>query len=381
MNAPEQTRLAWLALTLTPGLGPKRILKAAQALPDLSCLFRLSLTELEALNFPAPAAQFLFTGKARTEAERELVRVSEQKGALLTFEDEDYPEQLREIFDPPPVLWVLGDVKLLARPSIAIVGTRHPTPYGTGMAEILGRDLANHRLVILSGMARGIDTYAHKGALAAGGRTVAVWGTGVDVIYPKENKSLAEDILVAGGAIVSEYRLGTFPAPQNFPRRNRIISGISIGVLVVEAGENSGTRVTARCALEQDRDVYAVPGNVTNKNAWGPNTLIKQGAKLVATWEDVWQELPTQIRLQLEGELGFASLAEHAASIVEELPLQEPEKVVLSALRHDEAVQLDELMERLESKLTSSEIFTALFELELANRIKQLPGKNYVRRM
>jgi DNA processing protein len=381
MNAPEQTRLAWLALTLTPGLGPKRILKAAQALPDLSCLFRLSLTELEALNFPAPAAQFLFTGKARTEAERELVRVSEQKGALLTFEDEDYPEQLREIFDPPPVLWVLGDVKLLARPSIAIVGTRHPTPYGTGMAEILGRDLANHRLVILSGMARGIDTYAHKGALAAGGRTVAVWGTGVDVIYPKENKSLAEDILVAGGAIVSEYRLGTFPAPQNFPRRNRIISGISIGVLVVEAGENSGTRVTARCALEQDRDVYAVPGNVTNKNAWGPNTLIKQGAKLVATWEDVWQELPTQIRLQLEGELGFASPAEHAASIVEELPLQEPEKVVLSALRHDEAVQLDELMERLESKLTSSEIFTALFELELANRIKQLPGKNYVRRM
>jgi DNA processing protein len=381
MNAPEQNRLAWLALTLTPGLGPKRILKAAQALPDLSCLFRLSLTELEALNFPAPAAQFLFTGKARSEAERELVRVSEQRGALLTFEDEDYPEQLREIFDPPPVLWVLGDVKLLARPSIAIVGTRHPTPYGTGMAEILARDLANHRLVILSGMARGIDTYAHKGALAAGGSTVAIWGTGVDVIYPKENKSLAENILVAGGAIVSEYRLGTFPAPQNFPRRNRIISGISIGVLVVEAGENSGTRVTARCALEQDRDVYAVPGNVTNKNAWGPNTLIKQGAKLVATWEDVWQELPTQVRLQLEGELGFASLAEHAASIVEELPLQEPEKVVLSALRHDEAVQLDELMERLESKLTSSEIFTALFELELANRIKQLPGKNYVRRM
>jgi DNA processing protein len=381
MNAPEQNRLAWLALTLTPGLGPKRILKAAQALPDLSCLFRLSLTELEALNFPAPAAQFLFTGKARTEAERELVRVSEQKGALLTFEDEDYPEQLREIFDPPPVLWVLGDVKLLARPSIAIVGTRHPTPYGTGMAEILARDLANHRLVILSGMARGIDTYAHKGALAAGGSTVAIWGTGVDVIYPKENKSLAENILVAGGAIVSEYRLGTFPAPQNFPRRNRILSGVSIGVLVVEAGENSGTRVTARCALEQDRDVYAVPGNVTNKNAWGPNTLIKQGAKLVATWEDVWQELPTQIRLQLEGELGFASPAEHAASIVEELPLQEPEKVVLSALRHDEAVQLDELMERLESKLTSSEIFTALFELELANRIKQLPGKNYVRRM
>jgi DNA processing protein len=381
MIGSDQNRLAWVALTLTPGLGPKRILKAAQALPDLASLFRLSLTELESLNFPAPSAQFLFAGKARTEAERELVRMGEQKGVILTFGDEEYPERLREIFDPPPVLWVLGDVKLLARPSIAIVGTRHPTPYGTGMAEILARDLANRKLVILSGMARGVDTAAHKGALAAHGSTVAVWGTGIDVIYPKENKSLAENILVSGGAIVSEYRLGTFPAPQNFPKRNRILSGMSVGVLVVEAGENSGTRVTARCALEQDRDVYAVPGNVTTRNAWGPNTLIKQGAKLVATWEDVWQELPSQVRLQLESELGFASSPGQSASIVEELPLQEPEKVVLNALRHDEAVQLDELMEMLESKLTSSEIFTALFELELASRIKQLPGKNYVRRM
>src|SRR6202046_2038373 len=307
MNSPDQNRLAWLALALTPGLGPKRILKASKALPDLSTLFRLSLTELESLNFPAPAAQFLFTGKARTEAERELVRMGEQKGVILTYADEEYPERLREIFDPPPVLWVLCDVKLLARPSIAIVGTRHPTPYGTGMAEILARDLATHKMVILSGMARGVDTAANKGALAPHASTIAVWGTGIDVIYPKENKSLAENILVSGGAIVSEYRLGTFPAPQNFPKRNRILSGMSVGVLVVEAGENSGTRVTARCALEQDRDVFAVPGNVTTKNAWGPNTLIKQGAKLVATWEDVWQELPTQVRLQLEGELGFAS--------------------------------------------------------------------------
>jgi DNA processing protein len=381
MNSSDEKRLAWLAMTLTPGLGPKRILKAAQSLPDVSALFRLSLTQLEALNFPAPSAQYIFTGKARSEAERELVHIRELKGALHTYDEEDYPERLREIFDPPPVLWVLGNAKLLARPAIAIVGTRHPTPYGTGMAEVLSRDLSSRRMVILSGMARGIDTAAHRGAISAGGITVAVWGTGVDVIYPKENKSLAENILAAGGAIVSEYRLGTFPAPQNFPKRNRIISGMSVGVLVVEAGENSGTRVTARCALEQDRDVYAVPGNVTNKNSWGPNTLIKQGAKLVATWEDVWQELPTQIRLQLEGELGFASSADQAASIVDELPLQEPEKIVLSALRHDEAMQLDELMEKLESKLTSSEIFTALFELELANRIKQLPGKNYVRRM
>jgi DNA processing protein len=376
-----EDRLAWVALMLTPGLGPKRILSASKRLQDMGRLFRLSLTELESLNFPAPSAQWIFSGKARHEAEQELKLIHEKGGVILTYADESYPDSLRQIFDPPPILWALGNVKLLRRPAIAVVGTRAPTPYGTGMAETLSRDLAIRRLVILSGMARGIDTAAHRGALEAKGDTVAVWGTGVDVIYPKENKSLAEDILKGGGAILSEYRLGTFPAPQNFPKRNRIISGISIGVLVVEAGENSGTRVTARCALEQDRDVYAVPGNVTTRNAWGPNTLIKQGAKLVATWEDVWEGLTTQVRLQLEAEIASESPAEHPASIVQELPLLEPEKVVLGVLRHDEAVQLDELMEKLESQLTSAEIFTALFELELSSRIKQLPGKNYVKRM
>ena len=376
-----ESRLAWLALALTPGLGPRRILQASQALEDVSKLFRLSLTELESLKFPASAVQFLFNGKARAEAEEELARVQEQGAAILTYSDDAYPERLREIFDPPPVLWIRGDAALLSRPSIAVVGTRHPTPYGSGIAGMLARDLALRGLVILSGMARGIDAQAHRGALEAKGSTIAVWGTGIDVIYPKENKTLAESILVSGGTLVSENRLGTFPAPQNFPRRNRILSGMSIGVLVIEAGENSGTRVTARCALEQNREVFAVPGNVTTKNAWGPNTLIKQGAKLVATWEDVWEDLPSQVRLQLESELGFASSSGNAASLMEELPIQEHEKLVLGVLRHDDAVQLDELIERLDATLSSSEIFTALFELELAGRIKQLPGKNYVLRL
>src|SRR4030095_7206325 len=151
----------------------------------------------------------------------------------------------------------------------------------------------------VSGMARGADTAAHRGSVAAKGKTVAVFGTGVDVLCPKENSRLAEQILALGGALISEFPLGTCAAPQNFPIRNRIISGMSIGVLVVEAAEYSGTRITARCALEQSRDVFAVPGNVTNKNSWGPNTLIKQGAKLVATWEDVWEELPENVRLAL----------------------------------------------------------------------------------
>jgi DNA processing protein len=284
------------------------------------------------------------------------------------------------------VLWLRGSVELLSRAGIAVVGTRQPSPYGAGMAELLSRDLANRRLTIFSGMARGVDTAAHKGAIDAGGKTVAVWGTGIDVVYPKENKKLAESIVASGGTIVSEYPLGTFPAPQNFPVRNRILSGMSVGVLVIEAGEHSGTRITARLAMEQNRDVFAVPGNVTNKNAWGPNTLIKQGAKLTASWEDVWEDLPSQVRQQLEDEIGVAgndeSKGRGSASLFEEpggRPMPEHERTVFQRLRHDEPVQLDELIEGLEAELGSAEIFAALFELELAGRVKQMPGKNYVR--
>jgi DNA processing protein len=372
--------MAWMALTLTPGMGPTRIWKAMNRIGAAERIFEASLTELEGLGMPAQSAQFVFEGKARTAAEDEMKRVGEAGGTVLTPEDEAYPERLREIYDPPAVLWIRGDVTLLARPGIAVVGTRQPSPYGAGMAELLSRDLANRRMVILSGMARGVDTAAHKGAIEAGGKTVAVWGTGIDVIYPKENKKLAESIVATGGTIVSEYPLGTFPAPQNFPIRNRILSGMSVGVLVIEAAEYSGTRITARCAMEQNRDVYAVPGNVTNKNAWGPNTLIKQGAKLTATWEDIWEDLPSQIRLQLEDEsIGAESKAGGTASLFNDTPLPEHERIVFDRLRHDESVQLDELIEQLEAQLGSAEIFTALFELELAGRVRQLPGKNYVR--
>jgi DNA processing protein len=379
----EQSRLAWMALTLTPGMGPTRIARSVKALGAAERLFDASLTELEATGMPAQSAQFIFEGRARAAAEDEIHRVREAGGSIVTQSDEAYPERLREIYDPPSVLWIRGNVDLLARPGIAVVGTRHPSPYGAGMAEMLSRDLANRRLVILSGMARGVDTAAHKGALDAGGKTVAVWGTGIDVIYPKENKKLAENIVASGGTIVSEYPLGTFPAPQNFPIRNRILSGMSIGVLVIEAAEYSGTRITARCAMEQNRDVYAVPGNVTNKNAWGPNTLIKQGAKLTATWEDVWEDLPSQIQHQLEDEIDVAGQDEskmaESASLFSNKPLPLHEQTVLDKLRHDESTQLDDLIERLEAELGSAEIFTALFELELAGRVRQLPGKNYVR--
>ncbi len=381
VTAPDEDSLAWLALALTPGLGPRRILDAVKELDAPSQILTLPLTALEGLRFPAEAAQFIFDGKARAAAEAEWAHVVAQGARVVTFSCPDYPERLKEIYDPPPVLWVRGDARLLSRPAIAVVGTRHPTPYGTGIAELLSRDLAARRMVIVSGMARGIDSCAHRGALAARMPTVAVWGTGIDVVYPKENKKLAEEILASGGAIVSEVPLGTFPAPQNFPRRNRILSGLSVAVLVVEASENSGTRVTARCAADQNRDLFAVPGNVTNKGSWTPNTLIKQGAKLVATWEDVWEDLPSQVRLELEDMAPAESKSETTASLLPDQVLRPAESMVLEVLHADSSLQMDEILDLLETQLTSSEVFTALFELEMAGRVRGLPGKNYVRTM
>ena len=386
----ELNRLAWLALTLTPGMGPTRVARAVEMAGEAGRVFEMSLTELESLRIPAKSAQFLCDGRARAAAEKEAKLVLDAGATYLTPGDAEYPDRLLEIYDPPSVLWLRGDAALLKRPGIAVVGTRAPTAYGSGMAELLSRDLANRGVVILSGMARGVDTAAHKGALDAGGKTVAVWGTGLDVVYPKENKRLAESIVMAGGAILTEFPMGTFPAPQNFPIRNRTLSGLSVGVLVIEAAEYSGTRITARCAMEQNRDVYAVPGNVTNKGSWGPNTLIKQGAKLTATWEDVWEDLPSQVRIQLEDELAqrpgrspedtsVESKPSGAASLFNEQAMSSHERLVFNRLRHDEPLQLDELMEQMEAELGSAEIFTALFELELAGKVKSLPGKNYVR--
>ena len=378
-------RLAWLGLVLTPGLGPTRIARAVQRAGGAANILDLSLTELEGLRLPAQSAQFIADGRARAAAEKEAKLVMDAGAVFLTPDDAQYPERLLEIYDPPAVLWVRGDADLLAQPGIAVVGTRSPSVYGAGMAELLSRDLANHGLAILSGMARGVDTAAHKGAIEAGGKTVAVWGTGLDVVYPKENKRLAESIIMSGGTIITEFPMGTFPAPQNFPIRNRTLSGISIGVLVIEAAEHSGTRITARCAMEQNRDVFAVPGNVTNKNAWGPNTLIKQGAKLTATWEDVWEDLASQVRMELEDRVGTLPKAggesklTGTASLFTEQAMGENERRLFARLRHDEPLQLDELMEQMEGELGSAEIFTALFELELVGKIKALPGKNYVR--
>ena len=370
----------WLALALTPGVGPTRARRITDYFGSIEAVFRASLTELEATGIQAVAAQSLGTGRSLELAHEEMARAADTGVHIVALDDPAFPAQLKQIYDPPLVLYARGNVAAISQPGIAVVGTRHPTPYGTGMAERLSCDLAAHGLVIFSGLARGVDTAAHRGSLAGKGKTVAVLGTGIDVIYPKENTRLTEQLLASGGALISEFPIGTFPAPQNFPIRNRIISGLAIGVLVVEAAEYSGTRITARCALEQSRDVFAVPGNVTNKNSWGPNTLIKQGAKLVATWEDVWEELPTETRLALEPKDGAESSTSQTASLFgEDGELSPHEKKIFAFLKADEAVHIDEIVERLEQSMSSSEIFAALFELELAGKVKQLPGKNFVR--
>jgi DNA processing protein len=369
----------WVALSLTPGLGPTRGRKLVEHFAHPQDIFHASVTELEAQGLQPHSSQSLALGKSLELAAEELSRAAAENIVIITREDDRWPTRLNEIYDPPLLLYVRGNVDAISAPGIAIVGTRHPTPYGIGMSERLACDLAARGLVIFSGLARGVDAAAHRGAVKSG-KTIAVFGTGVNEIYPKENKRIAESILASGGALVSEFPIGSFPAPQNFPIRNRIISGLSLGVLVVEAAEYSGTRITARCALEQSRELFAVPGNVTSRNSWGPNTLIKQGAKLTATWEDVWEELPAQVKRQLESERPApASESNPQGSLIAPEKFSPAEKKVLAVLKEHESMQIDEIIEKLESQVSSSEIFTALFELELNGKVKQMPGKNYVK--
>jgi len=378
-TAAARSSLHWLALALTPGLGPTRGRKLVEHFGGIEQVFQATLTELEACGVQVVSAQSLGTGRSTELAQEELIRAASAGAHIVVLDSAEYPPLLRQIYDPPLALYVRGEVGVLSSPGMAVVGTRHPTPYGIGMAERLACDLAARGLIVFSGLARGVDTCSHRGAVAAKGKTVAVFGTGIDVIYPRENRKLADQILALGGALVSEFAVGSFAAPQNFPIRNRIISGLALGVLVVEAGEYSGTRITARCALEQNRDLFAVPGNVTNKNSWGPNTLIKQGAKLTATWEDVWEELPAEVKSSLGHSRSLESEAPANASLFQEPEFTPHEKKIFALLKQDESTHIDELVERLEPALSSSEIFAALFELELAGKIRQLPGKNFVK--
>ena len=291
----QEAQLHWLALHLVPGLGTGSAVKLIRKLGTPQAVFHSSVPELESHGLRAAVAQSIVSGVAFEEAAAEADKVRAAGAEIITFHDPRYPETLKEIFDPPLLLYARGRADLLGSFQIAVVGSRRPSPYGTAVAERLSGELAAAGLVITSGMARGIDTAAHRGALRAGGSTLAVLGCGIDVIYPSENRRLAAEI-AEKGLLLSEFPMGATAFPQNFPIRNRIISGLSCGVMIVEAAQYSGSLITARLALDQGREVFAVPGSIASKLSWGTNMLIKQGAALVQEWKDVVEALPTPVR-------------------------------------------------------------------------------------
>src|SRR6266849_3018715 len=366
--------LSWLALALTPGLASRLSARLLREFGSPEEVFRAPLPRLEACNLPGPVAQAVFKNQSFKRAEKELALTRRiDRCRLLNWTDPEYPQTLLQIYDPPVMLYVRGDAEVLNLPSISIVGTRRPTLYGTQMAERLGRELAARGLVVVSGMARGIDAIGHQGALAVNGRAIGVLGTGIDVCYPKENRKLYEKVLERG-AIISEFPLGTHPAPENFPVRNRIVAGMPLGVVVVEGAQYSGSLITSRLAMEFSREVYGVPGNATQPTSFAPNQLIKQGAKLVTSWEDVVEELPTDIRAEL-----FPvepTTAEQRATLFAEA-LSPTERKLYDLLSTDAARHVDELVE--ESELNSSEVLAALFELEMKGIVRQMPGKQFVK--
>lgn len=372
----------WIALNMTPGVGPRAAARLLERFGSAEGVFGALRSELERLRLRPEAVESIALRDRHEEAARELERVRELEGAdVLVLDDGAYPQLLREIPDPPITLYVRGRwAECLEAPCVAIVGSRRSSTYGQNVALSLARDLASRGVTIVSGLARGIDAAAHRGALEASGRTVAVLGTGLDEVYPRDHRRLADEVLEKGGALVTQFPLGTPPVAENFPYRNRIISGLSLGVVVVEAAENSGSLITARLALEQGREVYAVPGNITSRNSFGSNYLIKgAGAKLVQAWQDVAAEFPPDIAAALlppEPRKGSRRSDPDAALPAD---LSDTERAVLKLLSADEPAHIDALAES--SGLAVQELSGLLLALEMRELIRQLPGRCFVRKL
>lgn len=315
--------------------------------------------------FSREAAASLARRRAQVDLDAEQARLEQEKIGYIQLEEPAYPELLRGIFDPPPGLYVLGKMLPADGMAVAVVGSRRPTPYGLAVAEKIAGDLAKTGVVVVSGLARGIDSSAHRGALAAGGPTVAVMGCGVDVVYPRENQRLWREI-VATGAVISEFPPGTTPQPWHFPVRNRIISGLSKATVVVEAGERSGALITADLALEQGREVLAVPGSIVSPLSKGPNRLIKNGARLVEGVEDILEEI------------GVGSLFKAGEGKAPPFPRLTAEEETVYRLLSLEPVHLDELIDR--SRMSAQEVLAGLMFLEIKGLARQLPGKFYVKK-
>jgi len=360
-----------IELTLLPGVGLLAQNRIRQRLPRLEDLFSLGEDGLKAAGVPKEARTPIRRRAFREEAEKIYQWAVNAGVHILIAGAPGYPEPLSEIPDPPTVLYACGNLDALASPCVAIVGTRRPTVYGLRMAEEFGAELGGRGVCVVSGLARGVDAAAHRGCLEKDGTTIAVLGNGVDVIYPRENQQLAARI-VQKGLIISEFHPGTAPSPWHFPIRNRIVSGISLGALVIEAGERSGSLITARLAMEHNREVFALPGNITSPLSIGPNFLIKQGAKLAQSWRDIVDEFPEEIRhdilmkedAQLSDKPDTGAISEDGARLME-------------ILKRDEAAHFDWLAERF--GLNIPRLSFALMELETAGLARQLPGNMYIK--
>ena len=356
----------WIAFNRVSRVGRARMALMEGHFGSLAVAWRAPASELQNAGLQRRVARHVARAREKIDPDAELDRLQRSGVTALTWHDEEYPPRLKQIYDKPPVLFMRGDLTPADERGVALVGTRRPTAYGREVARQLTEDLARSGVTIVSGLARGIDGIVHKAALDAGARTIAVLGSGVDVIYPREHGNLARDIS-RNGAVVSEHPIGARPDAQNFPRRNRIISGMSLGIIVVEAPESSGALLTATHALEQNREVFAVPGSVLSPSYVGGNRLIRDsGAKLVTCAEDVLEELNLQSVQPAEQQLELAAF----------FPEDEAQTAVLKYVTFD-PIHIDEIIRN--SALAASTVSGALTMMELQGVVRQVGGMNYVR--
>ncbi len=352
---------ALIQLWHTPGIGSYRLRNLLARFTSAPAVYKASLRELAQVEgIDQVLAGHIKSNTDMSFAEQQLAALQRHQARLLTYWDEEYPTLLKNCSDPPALLFVKGSIGVLQQAQVALVGTRHPSSYGRLMAEKFSRELVGEGLVVTSGLARGIDTYAHRAALSAGGWTIAVMASGVDIIYPDENRSLAHDICERG-ALVSEYPMTCKPEASYFPRRNRIIAGLSLGTLVIEAGQGSGALITADNAVQNNREVFAVPGNINNPKSHGCNLLIQQGAKSILTTQDILVELA-----------GFAPRPKIEKP---SLLLSDKEENMLAVL-NDQPMYIDVVAQQ--AGVSTQEALAVLLTLELRGLVLQLAGKQFV---
>jgi DNA processing protein len=355
-------RRYWVGFNRVIGIGAVRLRCLLDAFGDVETAWHAAPDDLREAGLDQRSLRGLLEARETLDLDDELAHIGRLGYRLLTWEEADYPVRLREISAPPPVLYLWGELRPQDRWGVAVVGTRRPTAYGTAVARDLAAVLAGSGVTVVSGLARGIDTIAHQSALEAGGRTLAVLGSGLDRVYPPEHRRLAERIAGAG-ALLSDYPLGTAPEAGNFPPRNRIISGLSLAVVIVEAGEGSGALITADFAAEQGREVFAVPGSIYSRASRGTNQLIRSGARPLVGFEDVLEALNLDVVVRQE-------------EVSLELPEDETEATILAALS-SEPVHVDEIQAR--CGLPAAQVSASLAMLELKGRARQVGGMHYVR--